>query len=134
MRPGLLNWRFLLLALMAPLLFFPESALSAPSLTSPVSATAGSRLTIQVTGNGNPREFVTIVPKGTPEGQYREYFYLETREKVLSMPAQPGDYELRLLGADSPYKTLLARPIKVVGASASVNGPSCHAVPSASSR
>ena len=82
---------------------------------------------IQVTGSGNPREFVTIVPKGAPEGKYREYFYLENREKVLAMPVQPGDYEVRLLGAASPYKTLLAKPIKVIAATASVKGPASAA-------
>lgn len=125
MRPGLSHWSFLLLALIA--LLFPDDLLAAPSLTTPASATAGSEIAIQVTGNGNPREFVTIVPKGAPEGQYREYFYLENREKVLRVPAQPGDYEVRLLAADSPYKTLLARPIKVLVANATVKGPSSAA-------
>lgn len=125
MRPGLSHWSFLLLALIA--LLVPDAALAAPSLTTPASATAGSKVAIQVTGNGNPREFVTIVPKGAPEGQYRDYFYVENREKVLVMPAQAGDYEVRLLGADSPYKTLLARPINVIAASATVNGPASAA-------
>ena len=31
------------------------------------------------------------------------------------MPATPGDYELRLCEADSPYKTLVAKPIKLIG-------------------
>ena len=123
---GSSQWGFLLLALIATLLV-PDGALAAPFLNAPASATAGSPVTIQVTGNGNPREFVTIVPKGTAEGQYREYFYLENREKVLMMPAQPGDYELRLLDAGSPYKTLVARPIRVTAANATVNGPSSAA-------
>jgi Mg-chelatase subunit ChlD len=102
-------------------------ALAAPSLTSPANATAGAKVTFQVTGSGNPRDFVTIVPKGTAEGQYFDYFYVENREKVLEMPSKPGDYEIRLLAADSPYKTLLSRPIKVAAASATVKGPATAA-------
>ncbi len=104
-----------------------NAAVAAPALTTPASAPAGSRLIIDVTGGGNPRDFVTIVPKGAPEGQYRDYFYLENREKVLPMPAQPGDYEIRLLAAGSPYKTLLAKPIKVTAVAASVKGPATAA-------
>ena len=108
-------------------LFFSSMTLAAPSLTSPASATAGSTVTFQATGSGNPRDFVTIVPKGAPEGQYFDYFYVENREKVLEMPSKPGDYEIRLLAADSPYKTLLSRPIKVVAVSATVKGPATAA-------
>jgi Mg-chelatase subunit ChlD len=111
----------LLLALIA--LVHTPVAFATPSLTSPASATAGSKVTFQATGSGNPRDFVTIVPKGTREGQYFDYFYVENREKVLELPSKPGDYEVRLLAADSPYKTLLSRPISVVAASATVKGP-----------
>jgi Mg-chelatase subunit ChlD len=115
---------FLLLALTA-LVSAPATA--APSLTSPPTATAGSKVTFQVTGSGNPRDFVTIVPKGTPEGQYRDYFYLENREKVLDLPSKPGEYEVRLLAADSPYKTLLSRPLKITLPTAAVKGPTSAA-------
>ena len=70
---------------------------------------------------------MTIVPKGAPEGHYLTYFYLENREKVLDAPSQPGDYEVRLLGADSPYKTLLSRPLKIVMPTATVKGPASAA-------
>jgi hypothetical protein len=98
-------------------------ALAAPTLTVPASAPAGSKVTVQVTGSGNPRDFVTVVPKGAPEGRYADYFYLQNKERELVMPAEPGDYEVRLLAADSPYKTLLAKPIKVSAVSATVKAP-----------
>lgn len=99
------------------------AAFAAPSLTAPATAMAGSKVAIEVSGSGNPRDFVTIVAKGAPEGQYAGYFYLENREKVLELPAKPGDYEVRLLSAASPYKTLLSRPIKVTLPQATVKGP-----------
>jgi hypothetical protein len=113
---------FSLISLMAA-----RAAIAAPSLTSPPAAAAGSKVTFQVTGSGNPRDFVTIVPKGAPEGQYGDYFYLENREKVLDMPSKPGDYEVRLLAAESPYKTLLSRPLKITLPTATVKGPSSAA-------
>ncbi len=100
MRNGFL--RSLLLLALITLVDTP--ALAAPSLNVPASAQAGSKVTLQVTGSGNPRDFVTIVPKGAAEGQYANYFYLENREKVLEMPAKAGDYEVRLLGAESPTR------------------------------
>jgi hypothetical protein len=84
-------------------------ALAAPALTSPASAQAGSKVTFQATGSGDPRDFVTIVPKGAPEGKYDGYF------------------EVRLLAAESPYKTLVSRPIKITAATASVKGPASAA-------
>jgi hypothetical protein len=113
---------------MLSFVLFANVSLAAPALESPATAQAGSKVTFQVTGSGNPREFVTIVPKGAPEGQYRDYFYLENREKVLTMPVEPGDYEIRLLAAASPYKTLLAKPIKVLAATATVKGPASAAI------
>ena len=97
---------------------------AAPSLTTPPSATAGSSITFKATGTGNPREFVTVVPKGTREGAYQAYVYVTgAGDLKLAMPATPGDYELRLCAADSPYKTLVAKPIQLIGASASVSAP-----------
>ena len=100
------------------------TALAAPSLTTPPSAAAGSTITLKAAGTGNPREFVTVVPKGTREGAYQGYVYVTgTGDLKLAMPATPGDYELRLCAADSPYKTLVAKPIQLIGASASVSAP-----------
>jgi len=109
--------------LLALVLVFCQSAFAAPTLTAPDSATAGATITLKAAGNGDPRDFVTIVPKGAKEGSYQAYVYITPTELKLAMPAAPGDYELRVCEAASPYKTLIARPIKLVGATASVSGP-----------
>jgi hypothetical protein len=98
-------------------------AVAAPTLEFPASADVGSKITIQVSGNEKPRDFVTIVPKGAPEGRYTNYFYLQNKERQLVVPNEPGDYEVRLLAADSPYKTLLAKPIKITAVNATVKAP-----------
>ena len=110
--------------LIALLTLATSSAMAAPSLTTPPSAAAGSTITFKATGTGNPREFVTVVPKGTREGGYQGYVYVTgTGDLKLEMPVAPGDYELRLCAADSPYKTLVANPIKLVETKATVSAP-----------
>jgi Mg-chelatase subunit ChlD len=110
--------KFLLLLALAS-----SAALAAPTLNAPATASAGSTITVQVSGNEKPRDFVTIVPKGAPEGRYANYFYISSQERVLVVPAAPGDYEVRLLAADSPYKTLIAKPIRITAVSATVKAP-----------
>ena len=99
------------------------TAFAAPSLNAPDTAATGSTVTLKAVGSGNPREFVTVVAKGAREGSYQAYVYVTPGELKLEMPATPGDYELRLCEANSPYKTLVMRPIKLTSASASVSAP-----------
>ena len=112
--------RSLIIALLA---FASGSALAAPSLTTPPTATAGSTIVLQAAGTGNPQEFVTVVPKGTREGSYLAYVYVKPGDLKLVMPAAPGDYELRLCEASNGYKTMLAKPIKITAAGATVSAP-----------
>ena len=109
--------------LLALLALVSSAAFAAPSLTSPDTAATGSTIAIKAVGNGDPRDFVTVVPKGAREGSYQGYVYVKPGELKLVMPAAPGDYELRLCEANSPYKTLAMRPIKLTSASASVSAP-----------
>jgi hypothetical protein len=110
-------------SLLILLAFVANIATAAPALNAPASAAAGSKLTVEISGSDNPRDFVTIVPKGTPEGQYRSYFYVENRDKVLAMPPDAGEYELRWLAADSPYKTRVSRAIRITAVTATVKAP-----------
>ncbi len=89
--------------------FFGTVALSAalaqaaPTLQAPATAKVASEVTFTVAGAGNPRDFVTIVPKAQKEGSYLGYVYVEKGGALkLVMPAAAGDYELRLLSANSP--------------------------------
>jgi len=111
-------------ALLALIAMAGNTAVAAPSLTTPPSATAGSTIVFKAVGTGNPREFVTVVPKGAREGEYDAYVYVTTAGDLkLVMPAKPGDYELRLCEAASPYKTMVAKPITISSPSASVSAP-----------
>jgi hypothetical protein len=110
-------------SLLLLLAFFTSAAVAAPSLDSPANAMAGATIKLRATGSGNPREFVTVVPKGTAQGSYDAYVYVKAGDLELQMPAEAGDYELRLCEADSPYKTLVAKPIRLSMPGASVKGP-----------
>ena len=107
------------------LLVLISSAVCAqPVVKAPSSAKAGSEIAITITGSRNPRDFVSIVAKTTREGAYDAYDYVREQGAVkLAAPATPGDYEIRVLAADSPYATLARQALRVEAVPASVTGP-----------
>lgn len=97
---------------------------AAPAVNGPENGTTGSEVTATATGSTNPRDFLSIVPRDSKLGTYGDYQYAENGvPKTLKAPSDPGDYEIRLLSGDSPYPTLASRPIRIEGASASLDGP-----------
>jgi hypothetical protein len=99
-------------------------ALGEATVGAPASAGVGSEVAVIVSATDNPRDFVTIVPKGDREGSYGDYQYVRKPGTFkLTAPAQPGDYEVRVLGADSPYPTLARRPLRVDAVAATLEAP-----------
>jgi hypothetical protein len=103
-------------------------AVAAPALEAAATAKIGSEVPVTVTGSDNPRDFVGIVPKGLREGGYEDYQYVAkpgAQPSVIKLraPATPGDYEIRLLGAQSPYPTLARRPLKIEAVTATLDAP-----------
>jgi len=96
------------------------AAFAAPSIKAPPTAKVGSILALEATGSGNGHDFITVVKKGSPEGAYDQYVYVAPGKLQLQLPGTAGDYELRLLGAASPYPTLARQALKIEGAAASV--------------
>jgi len=112
------------LSVLAMLLAAPAIRGAAPAVTGPTQATAGGDVTITATGSANPTDFLSIVPKGSKEGTYGSYEYVANGgPKRLQVPTEPGDYEIRLLAAASPYATLASLPLHVEAASAALDGP-----------
>jgi hypothetical protein len=100
------------------------AAFADPKFEAPETATIGSEVTVTVTNPGNPRDFVTIVRKTEAEGRYDSYQYVEKGGALkLVMPPTPGDYELRLLTASSPYATLFKKALKLEPVTATVEFP-----------
>lgn len=99
-------------------------AIAAPTIDAPPTAKAGAELPATVTGSTNPRDFVTIVPVGSKEGYYDAYQYVNRPNGLkLQVPPKPGEYEIRLLSADTPYPTLARRPLKVESVAATLDAP-----------
>ena len=109
--------------LMILLTLVATTAVAAPTLEGPASAGVGSTVDVKVAGSTNERDFVTIVPKGSREGTYGGYQYVKAAALKLKAPVKPGEYEVRLLGADTPYPTLASRPIRIDEVKATLEGP-----------
>src|SRR5690242_6556646 len=108
---------------LALLVFVSGAAFAAPSIKAPLTAKVGSLLALEATGTGDSHDFVTVVKKGSPEGSYDQYVYVAPGKLELQLPGTPGDYELRVCGAASPYPTLARQALKLEGAAATVSAP-----------
>lgn len=106
--------------LVALLMLVSGAAIAAPSITAPPTAKIGALLSLEATGAGDPRDFVTVVKKGSSEGSYDAYVYITPGKLQLQMPGTPGEYELRVCAAASPYRTLARQALTIEGATASV--------------
>ena len=106
------------------LVLVSSTAFAQASVNGPASAKAGAPLEVTVAGSRNPRDFVTIVKKDMREGGYDAYEYV-SKPGALKLIAPPaaGDYEIRLLSADSPYPTLARRPLRVDAVAATLEAP-----------
>jgi len=97
---------------------------AAPAVEAPPEAGIGSTVSVTVRGTSNPLDFVTIVPNGGKEGSYDGYQYVKGSGPFkLTAPAKAGDYEVRVLGAASPYPTLARRPIRITDVVAKLEAP-----------
>src|SRR5262245_57868537 len=112
------RWIPLLLA------FLSCAAFGQASVNGPATAKVGAPVAVTVAGSKNPRDFVTIVEKGASEGAYGGYEYIAKAGTFkLIAPTKAGDYEIRLLAADSPYPTLARRPLRIDAVEATLDAP-----------
>ena len=106
------------------LTFLSSVAFAQASVNGPANAKAGAAVQVTVAGSKNPRDFVTIVEKAAPEGAYGGYEYV-TKPGAFKLiaPPKPGEYEIRLLSADSPYPTLARRALRIDAVEATLDAP-----------
>lgn len=99
----------------AAALLLPVSLAAAQdvTLTAPDRVSVGAPVEVQWQGGANARDFITIVAADSPEGKYEAYEYAGTNPVTLVAPPNPGDYEIRYLGAAAPYPTLAKRALTV---------------------
>jgi hypothetical protein len=109
------------LALLPALLF--GAVAGAQTITAPDTAKIGAPVTITLAGEYDSKDFLSIVAKGAQEGQYGTYEYAQSATVTLTAPDTPGSYEIRLLGAGSPYPTRASRPLTVEDVTVTLTAP-----------
>ncbi|HVK99576.1 MAG TPA: hypothetical protein VM553_07190, partial [Dongiaceae bacterium] len=114
--------------LFAALLILLHCPAFAKSLTAPAQADADSPVKIGFQGADNEREFITILKPDEPEGRYGDYEYTKGDSIELFAPVEPGDYEIRWLGAETPYPTIERQPLKVLPIAAKLQAPASAAI------
>jgi Ca-activated chloride channel homolog len=95
-------------------------------LSAPDQAPAGARVKVAWSGApNNPGDFITIVKPDAEKGAYTEYFKTQDTDPdaaLLTVPPQPGPYELRYVTAQTS-ETLARRPILAAATKATVEAP-----------
>lgn len=120
--------RLALFLLFTLLLALPQTHALAVSLSAPEQVNADSPLNIGLKGVNNPRDFITIVKPDESDGRYNDYEYTQGDSVQLFAPVEPGDYEIRWLGAESPYPTLARQKLNVLPVSAQLQVPATAAI------
>jgi Ca-activated chloride channel family protein len=95
-----------------------------PTLEAPTSVMAGSRFNVGWRSEGNEDDFVTIVEAEAEEGSLGKSAVRLRSGNPLSLvaPAEPGAHDVRYVMSQS-RRTLVAEPIEVVTARASLEAP-----------
>ena len=98
--------------------YLPPATLEAPG-----TAVAGSQVLVDWTGPNEEGDFITIADPDSAEAKYRSYEYTRSGPTVtLTMPAEPGQYELRYVLSES-RQALVRRVIEVTLVEATLNAP-----------
>jgi Ca-activated chloride channel homolog len=92
-------------------------------LTAPENPVIGLVAPVPWVGPDYPRDYIAVASPGSDDGQYETYAYTEAGNPAgVTMPATPGDYELRYVLGDSG-RVVARLPITVADAATSVSGP-----------
>lgn len=84
---------------------------------------AGAPVSISWTGPNNTGDYLTVVTAGTPDGRYMHYAYTSAGSTVsVNAPMEPGQAEIRYMTGQGA-KVLARRPITIVGAEVTLDGP-----------
>ena len=97
----------------------------AAELTVPPSAVAGSDVTIAWTAPNNRGDWVTVVKPDRPVHEYNDYIDAPNPDRVLEMPVEPGDYEVRYVQGGT--KILGRAPIALTAPTAEITAPATAA-------
>lgn len=93
-------------------------------IDAPATAPAGTTITLTATGPEGPNHWIGFAPKGSDISAYRAFARPTgaTSTLTLATPGEPGEYELRYV-LDEAARILVARPITITAAEASIDAP-----------
>ena len=93
------------------------------AVTSADEVTIGKQFDVAWTGPDNEGDYITIVEAGAADDKYGSYVNTEKGSPVtLTAPTVAGDHEVRYVSGQG-RKVLARRPIKIITAAASLDGP-----------
>ncbi|MFN3210768.1 MAG: vWA domain-containing protein [Roseovarius sp.] len=93
------------------------------TITGPESAATGAGVEVSWTGTVNTRDYIAIAPVGADAGTYGSYQMTRDADTVtLTMPSDPGLYELRYVLREGP-RVLATAMIEVTEPQVTVAGP-----------
>lgn len=94
------------------------------SLEAPQQAVAGSVVEVTWGGPDNQNDYVSVAEPGAAANQYSNYKYTSRGSPALvTMPLEPGDYQLRYVANGSPSQVLATRAITIVAANVVLDAP-----------
>lgn len=95
------------------------------SLEVPPSAPAGARIHVTWTGPNNDGDFITVVRPDAERGAYTQYFGpkdIDPDDAKLTLPARPGDYEVRYV-TGGEHRVLARAKIKAEPFTITIDAP-----------
>jgi len=104
----------------------------AATIDAPETAPANTSISVDWTGPATQSDFVTIAKKDARAGSYMNYFYTKDKisPKKLTVPLEPGEYEIRYMFVGSSgvkgkgrNEILASEPLIVTEVTASISAP-----------
>ncbi|MGR3661588.1 MAG: vWA domain-containing protein [Paracoccaceae bacterium] len=94
------------------------------SLNAAETVEAGRRIDVSWTGPNNKNDYISVTDIGQAAGKYHHYKYTKHGDPALiTMPLEPGNYQLRYIANSSPDQILVSRSITVVAANVALDAP-----------
>ncbi|SEW27058.1 Ca-activated chloride channel family protein [Aliiroseovarius sediminilitoris] len=104
-----------------PITVLPVSA----SLTAPDQVVAGAAVDVEWEGPDNKNDYISVAASDQEPNKYVNYAYANRGNPVsVTMPLDPGTYELRYIAHGKPAKIIATRPVTVVAAQVTIEAQS----------
>ena len=91
------------------------------ALEAQAEAIAGSEIDVTWSGPDNKSDYISVATADTAPQKYENYVYTARGNPgLLTMPLEPGEYQIRYIASGNPAKVLASRIVSVVAAQVSL--------------